>query len=126
MRKEWGSDGPREIHLRDIDVASIIGIGFGVGLVAGAIAGYRKGTLDEEQATTAAALGSATLFATFLINVEYRKKMKDKQDEPQVVEITPEMIKEAETKSAEWEDEETYLSQEEIDKIKKDHPWFTE
>jgi len=124
MRKEWGSDGPREIHLRDIDVASIIGIGFGVGLVAGAIAGYRKGTLNEEQATTAAALGSATLFATFLINVDYLKKMKD-EPKTQVVEITPDMIKEAETKSAEWEDSE-YLSQDEIDKIKKDHPWFSE
>lgn len=127
MKREWSSDGPTEITLRDVDVATIVGIGFGVGLVSGAIWGYRKGSLDEEQAMSAAALGSAALFATFLLNVEYMKR-------PKVVEITPEMIKEAEEDQRNWEEMEAEmdgeepsqraLTQEEIDRIKKDHPWF--
>ena len=122
MNWNWESTAPKEIHLRDIDVATLVGIGFGVGAVVGAILGFRKGTLNEHQAGTAAALGAAALFATFLVNVEYVKN-------PKIVDVSPEAIMEAEAAAEEGIEPDVVdtdiLTDTELDRIRKDYPWFS-
>lgn len=121
MNWDWELAAPKEIHLRDIDVATLVGIGFGVGAVVGAIIGFRKGTLNEHQAGTAAALGAATLFATFIVNVEYVKN-------PKVVDVSPEAIREAEDAADGGVEPDVVdtdvLTEAEMDRIRRDYPWF--
>jgi len=118
MKRTWKSENSREIRLRDIDVASLFGVTLGVGLVGGAIIGYRKGSLDEEHATATAALVSAALFATFLVNVEYMKK-------PKVIEVPSQAVVKA-PDTDEAHDPMGGLSEQEIERIKEEFPWFGE